>query len=119
MEAGNHPANKNVELRLIPAEGGESKTIVSLFGGQETTNVNSWSPDNRTLAFVSYRIKGKSPSAARQSPPLPNYQLPIMAISIDGGLQIETLTHHLSILQFAFISLNIIIVTFSNVKARN
>jgi hypothetical protein len=33
MEAGNHPANKNVELRLIPAEGGESKTIVSLFGG--------------------------------------------------------------------------------------
>ena len=54
---GDHPANKNVELRLIPADGGESKTIVKLFGGQGTINVNSWSPDNRTIAFVSYRLK--------------------------------------------------------------
>jgi Tol biopolymer transport system component len=54
---GDHPANKNVELRLIAAEGGESKTIVKLFGGQGTMNVNSWSPDNRTIAFVSYRLK--------------------------------------------------------------
>ncbi len=55
---GDHPANKNVELRLIPASGGKSKTIVKLFGGQGTMNVNSWSPDNRTIAFVSYRLKG-------------------------------------------------------------
>lgn len=54
---GDHPANKNVELRLVPASGGESKTIVKLFGGQGTINVNSWAPDNRTLAFVSYRLK--------------------------------------------------------------
>jgi TolB protein len=54
---GDHPANKNVELRLIPAAGGVSKTIVNLFGGQGTINVNSWSPDNRTIAFVSYRLK--------------------------------------------------------------
>ena len=54
---GDHPANKNVELRLIPAGGGEAKTIVKLFGGQGTINVNSWSPDNRTIAFVSYRLK--------------------------------------------------------------
>ena len=46
-----------VELRLVPASGGESKTIVKLFGGQGTINVNSWSPDNRTIAFVSYRLK--------------------------------------------------------------
>jgi len=57
VKAGDHPPNKNVELRLIPAEGGASKTIVKLFGGQGTMNVNSWSPDNRTLAFVSYRLK--------------------------------------------------------------
>ncbi|MBT3338097.1 MAG: TolB family protein [Anaerolineae bacterium] len=57
VEAGDHPPNKNVELRLVPAEGGASKTIVKLFGGQGTMNVNSWSPDNRTLAFVSYRLK--------------------------------------------------------------
>jgi Tol biopolymer transport system component len=54
---GDHPANKNVELRLIPSNGGVSKTILKLFGGQGTMNVNSWSPDNRTLAFVSYRLK--------------------------------------------------------------
>jgi len=54
---GDHPANKNVELRLVSANGGESKTIVKLFGGQGTMNVNSWSPDNRTIAFVSYRLK--------------------------------------------------------------
>jgi Tol biopolymer transport system component len=54
---GDHPANKNVELRLVPSRGGDSKTIVKLFGGQGTMNVNSWSPDSRTLAFVSYRIK--------------------------------------------------------------
>lgn len=57
VDAGDHPPNKNVELQLIPAEGGDSKTIVKLFGGQGTINVNSWSPDNRTIAFVSYRLK--------------------------------------------------------------
>jgi TolB protein len=54
---GDHPANKHVALRLVPASGGGSKTIVSLFGGQGTLNVNSWSPDSRTIAFVSYRLK--------------------------------------------------------------
>lgn len=57
VEPGDHPANKNVEIRLVPASGGESKTVASLFGGQGTLNVNSWSPDNRTIAFVSYRLK--------------------------------------------------------------
>lgn len=57
VKPGDHPANKNVELRMIPAEGGESKTIGKLFGGQGTINVNSWAPDNRTIAFVSYRLK--------------------------------------------------------------
>jgi TolB protein len=57
VSPGDHPANKHVELRLVPAQGGSSKTIASLFGGQGTINVNSWSPDNRTIAFVSYRLK--------------------------------------------------------------
>ena len=59
VDAGDHPPNKNVELRLIPAEGGDARSIVKLFGGQGTMNVNSWSPDNRTIAFVSYRLKEK------------------------------------------------------------
>jgi TolB protein len=57
VNPGDHPANKNVELRLMPAEGGEARTIVKLFGGQGTINVNSWAPDNRTIALVSYRLK--------------------------------------------------------------
>jgi len=59
VNAGDHPPNKNVELRLISAEGGNSRTIVKLFGGQGTINVNSWSPDNCTIAFVSYRLKNE------------------------------------------------------------
>ena len=54
---GDHPANKHVELHLIPSGGGVPKTILKLFGGQGTINVNSWSPDNRSIAFVSYRLK--------------------------------------------------------------
>jgi TolB protein len=58
VQPGDHPANKEVELRLMPAEGGASRTIARLFGGQGTINVNSWAPDSRRLAFVSYRLKG-------------------------------------------------------------
>ncbi|MCH7622075.1 MAG: PD40 domain-containing protein, partial [Chloroflexi bacterium] len=51
-----HPANKDVVLRLMPAEGGEPRVIATLFGGQGTINVPSWSPDSRHFAFVSYRL---------------------------------------------------------------
>ena len=57
VAAADHPANKHVEIRLVPAAGGKSKTIVNLFGGQGTINVNSWAPDSRQIAFVSYRLK--------------------------------------------------------------
>ena len=57
VEPDKHPPNKNVQLKLIPAAGGPSKVIAEFFGGQGTLNVNSWSPDNRTIAFVSYRLK--------------------------------------------------------------
>jgi len=49
-----HPANKEVVLRLMPAAGGKPVTVVELFGGQGTINVNSWSPDSKKIAFVSY-----------------------------------------------------------------
>ena len=48
--------NKNVELRIMPTNGGEAKTLAKLFGGQGTINVNSWSPDSKYIAFVSYRL---------------------------------------------------------------
>ncbi len=53
---GDHPANKQVELRLMDALGGQPSTLFELFGGQGTLNVNSWSPDSRQFAFVSYRL---------------------------------------------------------------
>jgi Tol biopolymer transport system component len=61
---GDHPPNKQVELRLLPAQGGKPQTIARLFGGQGTINVNSWSPDQRTIAFVSYRLKSSAAPAA-------------------------------------------------------
>ena len=57
VEPDKHPANREVELRLMPISGGEYKVIAELFGGQGTINVNSWSPDNKTIAFVSYRLR--------------------------------------------------------------
>lgn len=51
-----HPANKDVTLRVAPAGGGPAKTLVTLFGGQGTMNVPSWSPDSKHFAFVSYRL---------------------------------------------------------------
>ena len=57
LKPDEHLPNKNVVLRLMPAEGGAPKTIVELFGGQGTINVNSWSPDSKQFAYVSYELK--------------------------------------------------------------
>lgn len=57
LDPGEHIANLNVQLRMIPAEGGEPEVLVELFGGQGTINVNSWSPDSRKFAYVSYRLE--------------------------------------------------------------
>jgi hypothetical protein len=59
--------NKNVELRLmrraassdpngtiLANEWSAPQTILKLFGGQGTINVNSWAPDSKRFAFVSY-----------------------------------------------------------------
>lgn len=54
-----HPANKDVALRIMPADGGKPKVLAQLFGGQGTINVPSWSPDSKRFAFVSYRLVGK------------------------------------------------------------
>ena len=50
-----HPRDKNVELRLMPAEGGKPKTLLELFGGQGSINVPCWEPTSRRFAFVRYR----------------------------------------------------------------
>jgi Tol biopolymer transport system component len=51
-----HPANKDVCLRIMDLPGGKPRILARLFGGQGTINVPSWSPDSRSVAFVSYRL---------------------------------------------------------------
>ena len=57
LEPHEHLRYKNVEIRMIPATGGEPQTLVKLFGGQGTFNVNSWAPDSKRFAFVSFSIE--------------------------------------------------------------
>ena len=61
----NHPPGKNVVLRIIPAPSSKAgvkaaklhpEELVKLFGGQGTMNVNSWSPDSKKFAYVSYEM---------------------------------------------------------------
>ena len=59
VEPGSHPANYNVQLRMIPAVGGEPEVLTDLFGGQGSLNVNSWSPDSCRFAFMSYQLKDR------------------------------------------------------------
>lgn len=59
VKPGEHVPHKYVELRLMNADGSDLKTIVELFGGQGTINVNSWSPDSKKFAYVRYRIRGR------------------------------------------------------------
>lgn len=56
-----HPPNKNVQIRMMPLPGATLKpakieVLLKLFGGQGTMNVNSWSPDSKRFAFVSYEL---------------------------------------------------------------
>jgi len=53
IEFNSHPSYKRVVLRLMPVSGGAPKVIAYLYGGQGTINVPSWSPDSKSIAFVS------------------------------------------------------------------
>lgn len=51
-----HPPDVEVELRALDLPAGSPDTLVTLFGGQGTINVPSWSPDSTRLAYVAYPI---------------------------------------------------------------
>jgi TolB protein len=51
-----HPENKDVMLRLMSLEDKKITVLAKLFGGQGTMNVPSWSPDSKSVAFVSYQF---------------------------------------------------------------
>jgi hypothetical protein len=49
-----HPPDKGVTLKLMSMSDRKVHVLATLFGGQGTINVPSWSPDSQRLAFVSY-----------------------------------------------------------------
>ncbi len=52
IDPSSHPFYKHCLLRIMPYEGGTPKVIGYLYGGQGTINVPSWSPDSKTISFV-------------------------------------------------------------------
>ena len=53
IPVNSHPSYKRVTLKLMPTSGGAPKVIAYLYGGQGTINVPSWSPDSKSIPFVS------------------------------------------------------------------
>ena len=51
-----HPANLDVEIRVLSLADKKVRTLAKLLGGRGTMNVPSWSPDSRMLAFTSYEL---------------------------------------------------------------
>lgn len=51
-----HPADTDVELRMMSVSDGKVKVLAKLLGGRGTINGPSWSPDSKKLAFVSYSM---------------------------------------------------------------
>jgi len=54
VKPGDHPQNKHVEIRMMDADGKNLISLLKTFGGQGAMNVNSWSPDSKKFAFVTY-----------------------------------------------------------------
>jgi Tol biopolymer transport system component len=54
VKPGEHPADKNVELHIMDADGRNGRLLQKLFGGQGSINVNSWAPDSKRIAYVRY-----------------------------------------------------------------
>jgi Tol biopolymer transport system component len=49
-----HPGGLDVTLCIMPVDGGQTRELCQLFGGQGTINVPCWAPDSRQFAFVRY-----------------------------------------------------------------
>ncbi|PHN92356.1 biopolymer transporter TolR [Maribacter sp. 6B07] len=52
IDPGEHPFYKHCMLRIMPINGGKPKVLAHIYGGQGTINVPSWSPDSKSIAFI-------------------------------------------------------------------
>lgn len=51
-----HAANKDVALRILSVSDSSILVLTNIVGGEGSMNVASWSPDSKSLAFVSYEF---------------------------------------------------------------
>lgn len=51
-----HPFGREVSLQVMPAEGGPSRRLARIFGGQGTLNVPCWSPDGQRFAYMRFDV---------------------------------------------------------------
>jgi hypothetical protein len=49
--------DQDVTLRMMPVNAKQSTYLASFLGGQGSMDSQSWSPDGRSLAFVSYQLR--------------------------------------------------------------
>ena len=56
VQPDKHPPDKQLEIRQMNADGTGDHSLLKLFGGQGTLNVNSWMPSGRYFAFVRYEV---------------------------------------------------------------
>lgn len=55
-----HPENLDVAVQLVATDAWDTPLAgFPLYGGQGTLNVNSWAPDSRRFAFVSYPVSDR------------------------------------------------------------
>ncbi len=54
LQPDEHLPNMQCEIWGMAADGDNPHRLCSFFGGQGTINVNSWAPDSRHFAFVTY-----------------------------------------------------------------
>lgn len=59
LEPWEHLPHRHVELRTMNPDGSNVQTVVKLFGGQGSMNVNSWSPCSKKFAYVRYERPAK------------------------------------------------------------
>jgi Tol biopolymer transport system component len=54
VPANSHPHNKRVLVQMQSVNSPDAKVLAYIYGGQGTMNVPSWSPDSKTIAFVTF-----------------------------------------------------------------